>query len=278
MKRRFEGRRVVVTGASRGIGAAVSRRLAAEGASVALVARTLGTGDDPDGSLRVTQALCERHGGTIVTVVADLTDDAARARVIPESVEGLGGPIEILINNAAAAIPVTLSETTVEQQRTQFEANVVTPLCLAQSVVPAMRVAREGWIVNLSSVGADLFAGPPFPRNPVGSTMDIYGATKAALNRITNGLAVELFGTGIRVNTVQPRIAVMTEGMRAFADKVGPGVFEELTDTVEAIVSLCDCAPERTGQVTITLDLLAELALTPRGLDGEVLAAPNRFG
>jgi NAD(P)-dependent dehydrogenase (short-subunit alcohol dehydrogenase family) len=272
MIRRFEGRRVVVTGASRGIGAAVSRRLAAEGASVALVARTLGTGDDPDGSLRATKALCERHGGTIATIVADLTDDAQRARVIPEAVAGLGGPIEILVNNAAAAIPVPLTESNVEQQRMQFDANVITPLCLAQAVAPAMRDAGEGWIVNLSSVGADLFPGPPFPPNPVGSTMDIYGASKAALNKITNGLAIELFDVCIRVNTVQPRIAVMTEGMRAFADKVGPGVFEELTDTVEAIVALCDCPRERTGQVTVSLELLAELGLTGRGLDGEALA------
>jgi NAD(P)-dependent dehydrogenase (short-subunit alcohol dehydrogenase family) len=271
VNRRFEGRCAVVTGASRGIGAGVARRLAAEGANVALVARTLGPGDEQDGSLRKTQALCEAHGVKAQTVVADLTDEADRARVVPEAVELLGAPVEILVNNAAAAIPVALTEISTAQQRLQFEANVIAPLVLSQAVIPAMRAAGEGWIVNLSSVGADLFTGPPFASNPVGSTMEVYGATKAALNKITNGLAVELFGSGIRVNTVQPRIAVMSEGMRAFADKVGPGVFEEMVETVEAVVALCDCPQDRTGQVIVSLALLEDLELAPRGLDGEPL-------
>jgi NAD(P)-dependent dehydrogenase (short-subunit alcohol dehydrogenase family) len=271
MNRRFEGRRAVVTGASRGIGAGIARRLAAEGANVALVARTLDDRPGVDGSLRQTQAFCEAHGATVGVIAADLTDDADRARVIPEAMDRLGGAVEILVNNAAAAIAVTLSEISVAAQRKQFEANVIAPLVLAQAAAPAMREAGEGWIVNLSSVGAERFAGPPFRPNPVGSTMDVYGATKAALNRISNGLAVELYGTGIRVNTVQPRIAVMSEGMRAFADAVGPGVFEEMTETVEAAVALCACPPELTGRTTISLELLHELDLTPRGLDGEDL-------
>jgi NAD(P)-dependent dehydrogenase (short-subunit alcohol dehydrogenase family) len=241
---------------------------------VALVARTLGVGDEPDGSLSTTKAHCEIHGGTVGAIVADLTDDQDRLRVIPEAVELLGGPVEVLVNNAAAAIPVALTEISGDQQRLLFEANVIAPLLLAQAVVPAMREMSEGWIVNLSSVGAELTPGPPFRFNPVGSTMDVYGATKAALNRVINGLAAELFGTGIRVNTVQPRIAVMSEGMRAFADKVGPGVFERMEDTVEAVVALCDCPAEQTGQITVTLDLLSELGITPRGLDGENLAEP----
>jgi NAD(P)-dependent dehydrogenase (short-subunit alcohol dehydrogenase family) len=258
----------LVTGASRGIGAATARRLAAEGADVALVARTLGTGDERDGSLRKTQLLCRKQGVAAVTVVADLTADDDRQRVIPEAVDALGGSIEVLVNNAAAAIPVALTEITADQQRRHFEANVITPVVLSQAVIPAMRAAGEGWIVNLSSVGADLFGGPPFPPNPVGSTMDVYGASKAALNKVTNGLAVELFGTGIRVNTVQPRIAVMSEGMRAFADKVGPGVFEEMEEIVEAVVALCACPADHTGQVDVSLELLEQLGIAARGIDG----------
>jgi NAD(P)-dependent dehydrogenase (short-subunit alcohol dehydrogenase family) len=262
----------VVTGASRGIGAGVARRLAAEGAHVALVARTLRDSDGIDGSLRLTRERCVAHGATVGLIAADLTDGADRARVIPEAEAALGGPIEILVNNAAAAIPVALTEIGVDEQRRQFELNVIAPLDLSQAVVPAMREAGEGWIVNLSSVGAELFPGPPFPPNPVGSTMDVYGATKAALNRVTNGLAAELYGTGIRVNTVQPRVAVMSEGMRAFADKLGPGVFEEMVQTVEAVVAMCACPAELTGQVTVSLQVLDDLGLTVRGLDNEALA------
>jgi NAD(P)-dependent dehydrogenase (short-subunit alcohol dehydrogenase family) len=262
----------VVTGASRGIGAGVARRLAAEGARVALVARTLGGGNEPDGSLRTTQAACK---GSVVTVVADLTDDQDRDRVIPEAAEKLGGPIDILVNNAAAAIQRPLTEVSVRHQRLMFEANVVTPLVLAQSVIPAMREAGEGWIVNLSSAGAALVSGPPFHVNPVGSVMEVYGATKAALNRITNGLAVDLYGTGVRVNTVQPRSAVMSEGMRSLAGQLGADMFEEIEETVEAVVALCHCPAELTGQVVVSLDLIAEHGLTVRSLDAEPLAEPR---
>jgi NAD(P)-dependent dehydrogenase (short-subunit alcohol dehydrogenase family) len=268
MSRRFEGRRAVVTGASRGIGAGIARRLAAEGARVAIVARTLGEGDEPDGSLRTTQASCK---GTVAAVVADLTDDADRARVIPEAEDKLGGPIDILVNNAAAAIRRPLTEISPRHQSVMFEANVITPLTLAQAVIPAMREAGEGWIVNLSSAGAASFAGPPFHPNPVGSIMDLYGATKAALNRVTNGLAVELYGTGVRVNAVQPRSAVMSEGMRSLADQLGKDMFEEIEQTVEAVVELCRCPSEQTGHVIVSLELIAELNLAVRGLDGEPL-------
>jgi NAD(P)-dependent dehydrogenase (short-subunit alcohol dehydrogenase family) len=270
MTRRFEGRRAVVTGASRGIGAGIARRLAAEGADVAIVARTLGDGTEPEGSLRTTQAGCK---GSVVTVVADLTDESDCDRVIPEAVDQLGGPIDILVNNAAAAIRRPITEISARHQLLMFEANVVAPLTLAQAVIPDMHDAGEGWIVNLSSAGAALFAGPPFHANPVGSIMDVYGATKAALNRVTNGLSVDLYGTGIRVNAVQPRSAVMSEGMRSMADQLGKDMFEEIEETVEAVAALCDCPPDLTGQVVVSLELIANLGLTVHSLDGELLAS-----
>lgn len=93
-----------------------------------------------------------------------------------------------------------------------FDVNVHDPLDLAQAVIPAMTAAGEGWIVNLSSGTTRPHAGPPFQRGVLGSTIGIYGASKAALDRITNGLAAELYGTGIRVNSVEPRSAVLSEG------------------------------------------------------------------
>jgi NAD(P)-dependent dehydrogenase (short-subunit alcohol dehydrogenase family) len=97
MAGRSEGRRAVVTGASRSIGAGIAERLAAEGADVALVARTLEAHDQLPGSLRQTQAVCEKYATRIGTVVADLADEDARARVIPEAVEALGGTVDILV-------------------------------------------------------------------------------------------------------------------------------------------------------------------------------------
>jgi NAD(P)-dependent dehydrogenase (short-subunit alcohol dehydrogenase family) len=263
MMRRFEGRRAVVTGASRGIGAGIAERLAAEGANVALVARTLDRHKSLPGSLRKTQRACETYGTHVVTVVADLTDEQSRSRVIPEAVELLGGNIDILVNNAAASIAVPLTEVSARRQRIAYECNVIAPLTLSQAAIPGMRAAGAGWIVNLTSSGARLHEGPPFNLGPQGSTMELYGATKAALNRITSGLAGDLHGTGIRVNAVGPRVAVMSDG---FADLIGdilePGAFESRDEIVEAVVALCDCPDEITGQVAVSLDLIAKWRLT----------------
>ena len=203
---RFEGRRALVTGGSRGIGAAVAERLAAEGAAVAITARTLDKHKTLAGSLRETAARLERYGGTVATIVADLADDDDRQRIIPEAVDALGGPIEILVNNAAGAIYQPLSEFPLRRRRLIFDINVHAPIDLAQAVIPAMREKGEGWIVNLSSATARLAHGD--------STMAVYGASKAALNRLTDALAAELRGTGVRVNSIEPRAAVRTEGDR----------------------------------------------------------------
>jgi NAD(P)-dependent dehydrogenase (short-subunit alcohol dehydrogenase family) len=262
------GRRAVVTGASRGIGAGIAQRLAAEGADVALVARTLDTKDLTPG-LRETQAVCHKYGTQIAVVVADLADEQARERVIPEAVDILGGNIDVLVNNAVAGIAVPITDVTSQHQRIAYECNVIAPLHLTQAVIPGMREKGGGWIVNLTSAGANLHHGPPFYLGPQGSTMEVYGTTKAALNRITSGLAGDLYGTGIRVNAVGPRVAVMSEGFAdLLGELLGPENIESIEEIVEAVVAYCDCREDVTGQVAVSLDLIAEWGLTVRGLDG----------
>jgi NAD(P)-dependent dehydrogenase (short-subunit alcohol dehydrogenase family) len=269
MTGRFDGRRALVTGASRGIGAAIAERLAAGGADIALVARTLDEHDHLAGSLRETQARIGRYGNKVAVIVADLTREPDRGRVVPDAVAALGGPVDILVNNAAAAIYDTLVAFPLRRRRVLFEANVHAPLDLAQAVIPAMRDASEGWIVNVSSGAARHVEGPPFSVGAQGSTIAVYGASKAALNRVTNGLAVELYGTGIRVNTVEPRVAVLSEGATELVGTtLRPDQVESMEEMVEAVIALCDCAPEVTGHAYVSLDLLAEWALPVRALDG----------
>jgi citronellol/citronellal dehydrogenase len=255
---RFTGRRVLVTGASRGIGAAAARRFAAEGAAVALVARTVDRHDHLPGSLTETAAVINDGGGRAVAIAADLTDADDRARIVPAAVAELGGPIDVLVNNAAAAMYAPVQDFALKRRRIIFEVNVHAPLDLAQAALPAMLERNLGWIVNLSSATA----------RPVGSsTMALYGASKAALNRWTLGLAAELAETNIRVNTVEPRAAVMSEGAEALVGStVRADQIETMEQMVEAVVALGDC--DFSGRVCVSLDLNDELGLTVHTLDG----------
>jgi NAD(P)-dependent dehydrogenase (short-subunit alcohol dehydrogenase family) len=270
MTDRFAGMNALVAGASRGIGGAAAQRLAAEGANVALVART------PEQSYRKAPGtLAEKaeqlrdYGHTVVAIEADLADADDRARVVPAAIDGLGGAVDILVYNAAANGPHTLLDYTLERRHLLFELNFNGPIDLMQGVVPGMRERGRGWIVNISSATARLRQGPPFDVRGLSLLLGLYGSSKAALNRVTNGFAVELYGTGIRVNTVEPRSAVMSEGA---ATRGMDGILEESIESmeamVEAIVALCDCEEERTGQVFSSLALLDELERTVMTLDG----------
>jgi len=266
---RFSGRRALVTGASRGIGAAVARRLAAEGADVALVARTLDEHPTLPGSLHETAATVEAHGRRAAVVVADLSDADDRARVVPEAVAALGGPLDVLVNNAAAAIYQPLLDFPLRRRRLTFEVNVHAPLDLAQAAVPAMVERGEGWVVNLTSASARHTPGPPYPADGLRSTIGIYGASKAALDRVTNALAVELEGTGVRVNAVEPRMAVLSEGASVLVGHLlEEDAVEPMEQMVEAVLALCDCEPELTGGIHVSGQLLERRGVPVRSLDG----------
>jgi citronellol/citronellal dehydrogenase len=265
---RLAGRRALITGASRGIGASTAERLAAEGADIAITARTLEHHPTLAGSLLETAERLRGYGGRVVSVVADLADADARAAIVPQAIEGLGGPLEILVNNAAAAIYQPLADFSLRRRRLTFEVNVHAPFDLAQAVLPAMLEVGEGWIVNISSATARQWE-PPFRLGALGSSTGVYGASKAALNRLTNALAAELAGSGVRVNTLEPRAAVMSEGAKVLlGTTLSDDEVESMEEMVEAVVALCDCPPHRSGGTHVSLDLLAELGLTAHELDG----------
>jgi citronellol/citronellal dehydrogenase len=255
------GRVALVTGASRGIGVAIARRLAAEGAATALVARTLERDRDArlPGSLSETAATIAASGGRALPIVANLADPSDRARIVP-AVEAAFGPVDVLVHNAAAAIYAPTAEMPLRRRQTVFEVNVHAAIDLAQAVLPAMRARKRGWIVNLSSATAA--SDPPAP-----PTMSVYGASKAALERLTIGLAAEVRSDGIAVNTIAPVAAVDTPGAEAL---VGPLLREhpELVEPVEwlaeAVLALATCDPARcTGRVLFSGPFLDELGRKP---------------
>ena len=267
MSKRFGGRVVLVTGASRGIGAAAASRLAAEGADVAIVARTLDHHPTLPGSLTDTAGRIRSFGVRAAVVVADLTDPDDRARIVDEAVDALG-PIDVLVNNAAASIGGSILDFPAKRVRLSMETNVVAPLELAQRVVPGMVERGEGWIVNLSSATANLHGGAPYDVTESSRMLAVYGASKAALNRITDGLAVQLHGTGVRVNAVQPRAAVLSEGAAAIAGaRLRSDQVESMEAMVEGLIALCDCGPDHTGHVEDSLGIIQRLGLVVQHLD-----------
>jgi NAD(P)-dependent dehydrogenase (short-subunit alcohol dehydrogenase family) len=268
-----DGRVALVTGASRGIGAAIAGRLAEEGAAVAVTARTLeahptlfGTLDDRPtlpGTLNDVVASLKAHGSKAVAIRADLTDDDARARIVP-AVEATLGPVDILINNAAAAFYAPTAELNLRRRRLLFELNVHALVDLAQDVIPSMRAQGRGWIVNISSATSRHPKGPPFdPGIKLGARSTLYGATKAALERITTGLAAEVYDDGIAVNSLAPVAAVRTPGAEAHLGTLlddRPEIVEPIDLIVESALVLATCDPATvTGRVVYSRPFLREL-------------------
>ncbi len=272
---RLKGRTAVVTGASRGIGAAVAERLAAEGAAVLVVARTVDRHAHLEGSLNLTVEKCRSYGSDVFALAADLSDETSRATIVPAALERFDGHLDILVNNAAAAVYQPLMSYPLKRRRITFEVNVHAPADLIQAAAPAMIDRGEGWIVNLSSATARYGEGVAISDQPLRegmpgpSDMGVYGASKAALNRLTVAFAQSLAGTGVRVNTVAPRSGVATEGTLALiGDSLGPDRTESMEAMVEGTLALCDCGPERSGGIHYSLDLLEELGATVMTLDG----------
>ena len=167
-----------MTGASRGIGAEIARRLAAEGASVALVARSLepGSGGHLAGSLRETADAISAAGGRALPIVADLADPACDRGGIVAQAERELGPVDILVNNAAACFYLSIEETSERRLRVAYEVNVITPYLLTKAVVPGMRDRKHGWVLNITSaiVDTDHLEGPQQARSST------YAPSKAA--------------------------------------------------------------------------------------------------
>ena len=269
MAEKLRGKTAVITGASRGIGAAVAQRFAAEGADIAITARTLDNHPTLPGSLNETAELCRLYGGHVEVIQADLANETSRTTIISTAIEALGS-VNILINNAAAAIYKSLDNYTLKHRRLMTEINVQAPLDLTQQALPAMINNGQGWVVNLSSASKKHPTGPPYDLGGVRGVYGFYGATKAMLDRTTSALASELHGTGIRIYTVEPKAAVLSEGADVVVGKIlKPEQIESMEAMVESILYLATCGPDHTGKNEVSLDVITQNKLTVMSLNGE---------
>jgi NAD(P)-dependent dehydrogenase (short-subunit alcohol dehydrogenase family) len=187
---RLAGELALVTGSTSGIGAAIARRFAAEGAAVVVTGRDAGRADSVVASITAA-------GGRADTVLADLGEETECTRLVQAATERLGG-LTVLVNNAVASTvdehdgPV--AELTTAAWEASLRVNLSAPMWLTRAAVPHMVRAGHGSIVNISTRQAER-ASPGFTA---------YIASKAGLNGLTRAIAVDYAAAGIRCNTISP--------------------------------------------------------------------------
>lgn len=177
----LQGSRVLITGASRGLGAALAESFAAAGAKVVLVAR----------SAEAINALAARVGGTAYAV--DLSDQSQVGGLIAR-IESDGGPIDVLVNNAAVETNRLVDEIDEADIVSTISLNLTTPERLTRQVLPGMLHRGRGHIVNVSSMTG--IANIP--------STSVYSSTKAGLTHFSGGLLADLKGTPIGITLVEP--------------------------------------------------------------------------
>jgi short-subunit dehydrogenase len=223
----LRGSTVLLTGASRGIGAILAARLAAAGVHLVLAARDAA-------KLEAVRERCATVGAPARVVVADVSRPLDRELLAREA-----GEIDALINNAAVETPVAFLDQSQADIAAQIDTNLVAPIELTRLLLPGMLARRRGVIVNVSSMSGKV----PTPFNT------IYAATKYGLNGFSASLRLELEGSGVHVGTVCPSFVGetgmwVTSGGRAPArmpevapEKVVQGVFAVLGGASEVLVT-----------------------------------------
>lgn len=229
---RLRGRTALVTGGSRGIGAAICRALAEAGAAIAINYR-----ERTDEADRLAEAL-RKTGARAITIAADVSQREAVERMV-ERVTSEFGTVDILINNAGIAITRGIDDLSEADFDTTIAVNLKSVFLCTQAVLPLMRDRKWGRIVNISS-GAARGAGSIGPH---------YNASKAGMEGLTRGYAARLVREGITVNAVAPSLIEtdMMKGQDNLAGRIPLGRFGTADEVAGAAMLLIDNA-YMTGQ------------------------------
>jgi 3-oxoacyl-[acyl-carrier protein] reductase len=229
---RLRGRTALVTGGSRGIGAAICRALAEAGAAIAINYR-----ERTDEADRLAEAL-RKTGARAITIAADVSQREAVERMV-ERVTSEFGTVDILINNAGIAITRGIDDLSEADFDTTIAVNLKSVFLCTQAVLPLMRDRKWGRIVNISS-GAARGAGSIGPH---------YNASKAGMEGLTRGYAARLVREGITVNAVAPSLIEtdMMKGQDNLVGRIPLGRFGTADEVAGAAMLLIDNA-YMTGQ------------------------------
>ena len=207
----LDGKVAIVTGASRGVGAATAIALAAAGARVACAARATAASPLPTpGTIDDTVAQITEAGGSAIAVPTNLAVEDDIDRMVATTIDAYGR-VDVLVNNAAITFPGDL-DLEMKRYDLTIAVNLRAPLVAMRAVVPGMKERREGAIVNVSSLaGLNYFPG-----------LMSYGMSKIALEHLTVSAASQLAEHGISVNTFRIDIPVASEGFVANAPDARP--------------------------------------------------------
>ena len=245
---RLDGKVAIVTGAGKGIGAAIARAFADAGADVALVSRTAGDLES------VAHDVAER-GQRALVLPGDINDFALLADLVSRTVDELGG-LDVVVNNAANSLTQPLGAFTPEAWSKSFDVNLRGPVFLVQKALPYLTASSHAAVLNIISVGAFIFS----------PSVAMYAAGKAALMSFTRSMAAEYAAHDIRVNALAPG-SVDTdmvrsnspESQRAMAAASVQGRLAAPEEMVGPALLLCsDAGSFITGQV-----LIADGGMTP---------------
>lgn len=198
MTRVLGGQRVLITGASQGIGAAIARAMAGAGADLVLSAR------DPD---RLKAFATTISGVRVAHVAADLADANEVERLAGESLDAFGG-IDVLVNNAGVSVLEPVVDVRADSWDLQMAVNLRAPALLASRIGASMAERGSGVIVNVASTAANTALANHYA----------YCTSKAALVMTTKMLALELGGRGVRANVVCPTVVMTEMGQRVWGD------------------------------------------------------------
>ena len=259
---KLDGKVAIITGASRGIGAEIAKVYGREGAKVICAARTLREGDHMvlEGSLEGTVTEIREAGGEATPVVANVSEPEECEQLV-QATRDAYGPADILVNNAALTYFIPVKEFPVNRWLRSWLVNFQAPFILSQLVLQDMIPRGSGSIVNISSGSA---VGPgrgPYtipPANPGGTC---YGAEKAALERFTQGLAMEVYQHGVSVTSLAPSQVVPTPGTVYF--NLVSSMDDPKGEPVElmaqaALLLASEPLDKITGRVTYSQQILSE--------------------
>ena len=219
----FDGKVVLITGASKGIGEALAYAFADFGAKVAICARR-------EAALRGVVEKIAEDGGTCLAVPADISDESQVTTMV-ERVESELGPVDILINNAAELILSTIAETSLETWERSMAINVRGAFLCSRAVLPSMTRRKSGRIINIGSLAG---------RRGY-SEQGAYCASKHALVGFTKVLAIETQPYGIRVNMVSPGgvLTDLSKELRESRGAVDESEWMTVDEVVEAVLYIC---------------------------------------